>query len=85
MLGYLDETPLYHSINFDFDPVVNGQEPFNTTVTHAKVARFLCPTDPYAGNPSINSYYASIGTNAQDIAHQTTGVFGYQQLCRAQT
>jgi Tfp pilus assembly protein PilV len=49
MLGYLDQTELYNLINFDFDPIVNGQEPYNTTVSRAKVALFLCPTDPYAG------------------------------------
>jgi prepilin-type processing-associated H-X9-DG protein len=84
MLGYLDQTALYNSVNFDFDPIVNGQEPFNTTVTRAKVPSFLCPTDPYAGNPSINSYYASIGTNVQGNAHRTTGIFGYQQFSRLQ-
>ncbi len=83
MLPYLEQTSLYNAINFDLDPMVNGQEPMHTTVTRATVDRFLCPADPYAGRPSINSYYASIGTNAQSQAHQTTGIFGYQQLCRA--
>jgi prepilin-type processing-associated H-X9-DG protein len=83
MLPYLDQTPIYNSINFDFDPVVNGQQPFNQTALEAKVNMFLCPADPYAGRRSLNSYYASVGTNAQASAHNTTGVFGYQQLCRA--
>src|SRR5262249_22485179 len=83
MLPYLEQTSLYNAINFNFDPIVNNQEPINTTVTRATVERFLCPADPYAGRPSINSYYASIGTNAQAAAHRTTGVFGYQQACRA--
>lgn len=30
MLVYLDQTALYNAINFDFDPIVNGQEPLGT-------------------------------------------------------
>jgi prepilin-type N-terminal cleavage/methylation domain-containing protein/prepilin-type processing-associated H-X9-DG protein len=78
MLGYLDQTPLYNACNFDFDPFVNGQAPFNATVHQTWVAAFLCPTDSYAGDPHLNSYYASIGTTAQDGARRTTGMFAHQ-------
>jgi len=84
LLNYLDQTPLYNSINFDFEPRASGAErPFNDTAIFTKVGIFLCPTDPYAGRPNLNSYYASIGTNVQSRAHHPTGVFGYQFLCRA--
>jgi prepilin-type processing-associated H-X9-DG protein/prepilin-type N-terminal cleavage/methylation domain-containing protein len=78
MLNYLEQTALYNSINFDFDPRVNGQEPFNSTALQTNVSTFLCPTDSYAGDPNLNSYYCSIGTTAQNAARQTSGVFAYQ-------
>jgi len=78
MLGYLEQSPLYNSINFDFDPRVNGQEPFNATTIVTQVGLFLCPTDSYAGDPNLNSYYGSTGTSIQNTPHQSTGVFAYQ-------
>jgi len=78
MLGYLDQTPVYNAINFAFDPFVNNQSRFNTTVHQTSIATFLCPTDSYAGDPNLNSYYGSIGTTIQNEAKQTTGVFAYQ-------
>lgn len=78
LLGYLDQVPLYNAINFDFDPFINGQAAFNATVHETWVATFLCPTDSYAGDPHLNSYYASIGTTAQNGAKRTTGMFAHQ-------
>jgi prepilin-type processing-associated H-X9-DG protein len=84
MLQYLDQTPLYNSINFDFEPHANAQEAaFNTTAAETRVSIFLCPNDLYAGRPSLNNYYASIGTTIQSMSHRPTGVFGYQSLCRS--
>ncbi len=78
LLGYLDQVPLYNSINFDFDPRINGQEPFNDTAYWTQVDAFLCPSDSYAGAPNLNSYYASTGTSIQHTPRQSTGVFAYQ-------
>lgn len=78
LLGYVDQAPLYNSINFAFDPRVNGQEPFNATALRTQVGLFLCPSDSYAGDPNLNSYYASIGTSIQNTPHHSTGVFAYQ-------
>jgi prepilin-type processing-associated H-X9-DG protein len=84
MLHYLNETALYNSINFDFDPVITPQESaINATVVATKVGVFLCPNDPYAGRPNLNNYYASIGTAVESMCHQPSGVFGYQLLCRS--
>ena len=84
MLQYLDQTPLYNSINFDFEPHANAQEAaFNATATETRVSIFLCPNDLHAGRPSLNNYYASTGTTIQSISHRPTGVFGYQSLCRS--
>jgi prepilin-type processing-associated H-X9-DG protein len=78
LLPYLGQTTIYNAINFDFDPFINQQEPFNTTAHHWKVDLFLCPEDPNSGKPNLNSYYGSLGTNFQSEAHQTTGIFAYQ-------
>jgi prepilin-type processing-associated H-X9-DG protein len=78
LLPYLDQTPVYNAINFDFDPFINQQEAYNSTVHHWKIDLFLCPDDPFANKPNLSSYYGSIGTNFQSQAHQTTGIFAYQ-------
>lgn len=83
LLPYLGQTMIYNAINFDFDPFINNQEPMNTTAHHWKVALFLCPEDPNASKPNLNSYYGSMGTNFQSEAHQTTGIFAYQTPCSA--
>jgi prepilin-type N-terminal cleavage/methylation domain-containing protein/prepilin-type processing-associated H-X9-DG protein len=52
MLGYLEQMPLYNSINFSWGPypVTNNQPTFiNYTSLHTMVAAFLCPSDPNAG------------------------------------
>jgi prepilin-type N-terminal cleavage/methylation domain-containing protein/prepilin-type processing-associated H-X9-DG protein len=84
MLNYIDQTPLYNAINFDFDPTMNGEAPFNLTARQTQIALFLCPSDSYAGDPFLNSYYGSIGTTVQHEAHQSTGVFAYQTAYGAQ-
>jgi prepilin-type processing-associated H-X9-DG protein len=78
LLPYLGQTTIYNAINFEFDPFINQQEPMNTTAHHFKVDVFLCPDDPFSNKPSLNSYYGSLGTNFQNEAHQTTGIFAYQ-------
>jgi prepilin-type N-terminal cleavage/methylation domain-containing protein/prepilin-type processing-associated H-X9-DG protein len=94
MLLYLDQVAVYNSINFDFDPFINGQEPINTTAHHWRIITFICPADPYAASvhcpanpdpsqPNLNSYYASIGTTFQTEAKKTTGVFAYLSTCSA--
>ena len=41
MLQYLDQTPLYNSINFDFEPhAIAEEKPYNTTATETRVSIF---------------------------------------------
>jgi prepilin-type processing-associated H-X9-DG protein len=82
LLNYLNEVPLYQSINFDFEPLAIGPEkPFNATAVATRVGVFMCPNDPNTRKQMLNNYYANIGTNVQSRAHRPTGVFGYQFLC----
>ena len=52
MLGYLEQMPMYNSINFSWGPYpITGTMPYfiNVTVLHSQVAAFLCPSDPNSG------------------------------------
>ena len=60
ILGYLGETALYNSINFNWGMFVGHTcGPINSTVYTAWVGEFLCPSDANAGPDNLNSYYDS--------------------------
>ncbi|WZO99359.1 DUF1559 domain-containing protein [Isosphaeraceae bacterium EP7] len=68
LLSYLEQTPLYNSINFNFGPYPTG--PFsnlNSTSSNTVLNTFLCPSDPNSGagkagsGGNINNYAASFG------------------------
>jgi prepilin-type N-terminal cleavage/methylation domain-containing protein/prepilin-type processing-associated H-X9-DG protein len=70
MLGYLEQTPLYNTINFNWGPLATGSTTsdgtggINTTATHTLINTFICPSDPYAGSgkQNINDYASCFGT-----------------------
>jgi len=64
MLPYLEQTPLYNAINFNFSPEDNDGNPGppQRTVVLALVNGFLCPSDTNAGRRNTNSYHGSYGT-----------------------
>src|SRR3954452_10009455 len=51
MLGFLELTALYNSINFNFGvaAALNPTGPIQTTACTTKVAIFMCPSDPNVG------------------------------------
>jgi prepilin-type N-terminal cleavage/methylation domain-containing protein/prepilin-type processing-associated H-X9-DG protein len=67
MLNYLEQAPLYNAINFSMEgrgsDYASGA---NATAYNAKIALFLCPSDPQGGRVNDNCYYGSVGptTNA---------------------
>jgi prepilin-type processing-associated H-X9-DG protein len=83
---YLEQGPLFNSINFSVDATFGA----NSTASATRVSAFLCPSDPNGGGPNNNSYCASIGTTTLyqgGIGNQTpstvasfvgTGMFFYQ-------
>jgi prepilin-type N-terminal cleavage/methylation domain-containing protein/prepilin-type processing-associated H-X9-DG protein len=88
MLGFLDQTPLCNSINFNFGvataQVVAG--PIQSTAYSTRVAIFMCPSDPnvgvatnQGGGALLNSYFASFGTTTTQSTVQmvqgSTGLF----------
>jgi prepilin-type N-terminal cleavage/methylation domain-containing protein/prepilin-type processing-associated H-X9-DG protein len=90
LLGYIEGTPLYNSINFNFDPVSWPSYPFNATFSNTRLNVFLCPSDGLAGRSFINNYYASVGTTTLagsdmsprddcSVQGNSTGLFYYGQ------
>jgi prepilin-type N-terminal cleavage/methylation domain-containing protein/prepilin-type processing-associated H-X9-DG protein len=94
LLNYMEQTPLYNSINFSWSP-----EPYteptpqdqgyqstggfiNSTAYNSKVAVFLCPSDGNAGQVNINSYHGSVGTSTYNVpgSSGTSGLFTFQRV-----
>jgi prepilin-type N-terminal cleavage/methylation domain-containing protein/prepilin-type processing-associated H-X9-DG protein len=88
MLGFLELTALYNSINFNFG-VATAQVPagpIQSTAYTTKVAIFMCPSDPNVGvavspggEVALNSYFDSFGTTTTPSTVQvltgSTGLF----------
>ena len=78
LLPYMEQNPIYSSINFNVAPfgVGNG---ISNTASLTKISTFLCPSDGYAGADNIygafiNSYYGSMGPSTGS-ASQNSGLF----------
>ncbi len=84
LLGYMEQGPLYNSINFNFLGGYDVAGSVNSTAWNTKLNMFLCPSDTNAGsgtgNNNTNSYRGSIGTTT-DIGQysnkNSTGIFAY--------
>ena len=73
---------MYNAINFNWginDSTASICNKINNTVIYAKVAAFLCPSDPNAGNPNLNNYHASLGTTSLGGNQGSDGMFTYQR------
>jgi prepilin-type N-terminal cleavage/methylation domain-containing protein/prepilin-type processing-associated H-X9-DG protein len=75
LLPFLEETPVYNSINFnfgadEFEPLAYRSltASVQATATNTSIRTFQCPSDPLAGAPdyqgttNTTNYYASVGT-----------------------
>ena len=71
MLNYLEQGPLYNSINFSLAAIqCTPGAAANSTSFYTKIQAFLCPSDGLAGVNRTNSYYASMGgTNYGDNSY----------------
>ena len=80
LLPYMEQGPIYSSINFNWGPGRGGTSPgylANSTAYNTKIATLLCPSDGNAGNTNINSYHGSQGTTTINVSTTTTGLFAY--------
>jgi prepilin-type N-terminal cleavage/methylation domain-containing protein/prepilin-type processing-associated H-X9-DG protein len=77
MLGFLEQSPLYNSINFNFCAGYNYGFFCNSTPVFSQIKAFICPSDNSNGNaqfiaswgncsipPGNNNYRASVGTTS---------------------
>lgn len=83
LLGYMEQTALYNSINFMYAPEwANNPAYFiNSTASNTLIQNFLCPSDPRSGAQVwINSYFASQGTTTFNLpsTREVSGLFGAQ-------
>jgi prepilin-type N-terminal cleavage/methylation domain-containing protein/prepilin-type processing-associated H-X9-DG protein len=84
MMPYLEQGPIYASMNFSYNPGWTGQlgNTVNLTVWNSKVATLLCPSDGYAGQVNLNNYFACYGTTTinccNSIGATPTGIYGYE-------
>jgi hypothetical protein len=68
ILGMLEQSAMYNAINFNWGVVTQLAGPnymcylINSTAINARVNAFICPSDPNAGNPNLNTYHDCIGT-----------------------
>jgi prepilin-type processing-associated H-X9-DG protein len=80
LLGFTEQTPLYNAANFNWAVWHSGRTPIgyasNLTVFNAKIATFLCPSDPDGGNVYTNNYFACIGPNTQSNNVSSVGPTG---------
>jgi prepilin-type N-terminal cleavage/methylation domain-containing protein/prepilin-type processing-associated H-X9-DG protein len=75
LLPYMEQAPIYQSINFYFCGGYSMGAPINATAWSSVLGVFLCPSDPnagpsrpaltnYTGQPNTNSYRGSVGTTS---------------------
>ena len=75
LLPFLEQGPLYSSVNFSIAPFAPEGYYSCTTTYLTRIANFLCPSDSRAGVENINSYRGSIGTTVQSNFPEVNGIF----------
>jgi len=93
LLNFLEQTPVYNSINFNWAPEPYSEPTtqdagysspggfINATAYNTKINMFLCPSDGNAGRVNNNSYHASVGTTTNNIDRNpkgSSGLFAFQ-------
>jgi prepilin-type N-terminal cleavage/methylation domain-containing protein/prepilin-type processing-associated H-X9-DG protein len=91
LLPYLEQTPVYSAINFNWAPEPYAEPTpqdagykstggfINATAYNTKIQGFLCPSDGNAGRVDINSYHASVGTSTYNTGQgKSAGIFAMQ-------
>jgi prepilin-type N-terminal cleavage/methylation domain-containing protein/prepilin-type processing-associated H-X9-DG protein len=77
ILGYMEQNPIYNSINFNLPPIASTfGGPSANTVLNTRVKSFLCPSDARAGVEYINNYMGSMGpTIGYTTQSRSSGLF----------
>jgi len=66
LLPYLEQKPIYDSINFTVVGGFDAGGSMNATAWNTRLNSFLCPSDGRAGKDSTNNYYGCVGTSTYD-------------------
>ena len=63
-LAFIEQSPLYNTINFTFAEETHDavSQPMNSTVLATVVSAYMCPSDGNVGKRNINNYHACFGT-----------------------
>lgn len=87
MLPYLEQTPVYNTMNFSWSATRAPGANYNSTAYNTALNIFACPSDgnwntvKSNGGVNLNNYFASMGTSAYStsgVGAAITGLFGYQ-------
>jgi prepilin-type N-terminal cleavage/methylation domain-containing protein len=78
MLPYMEQTPLYNSINFMWNCWYGFGQPLNSTAFNTIVSSYLCPSDGMAGVANTNSYVGCMGTTTDPWSATSTGIFAHK-------
>lgn len=77
VLPYLEQGPLYDSLNVAYPPSSLRRNDVNDTVMNAVVSTFLCPSEPWRGSPfaaTAPNYAANAGWDAVNGDGPFTGL-----------
>lgn len=77
ILPFLEQGPLYNTINFEWSSRRITAKAVNSTAFNVRLKVYLCPSDRGAfRNNNCNSYRGSVGTTVTQYFTRSTGVFG---------
>jgi prepilin-type N-terminal cleavage/methylation domain-containing protein/prepilin-type processing-associated H-X9-DG protein len=73
MLGYMEQTAIYNSINFSWAAEGDGawSSAINATAFNTVISTFMCPSDAFANKGNINNYMACYGTTTFEPDYHT--------------
>ena len=80
MLPYLEQTPIYNAINFDWTSWQGMGGPINHTVFVTKINSYMCPSDGLVGQDNLTNYFGSVGTTVGFLNNaNSTGFYAYNR------
>ena len=78
MLPYLEQKPIYDSINFNWTSWQGSGAARNSTVFTTKLAAYMCPSDGLVGQENLNNYFGSVGTTVGFMNNaDSTGIYAF--------
>jgi len=80
LLPYLEQGPLYQSINFSWNLWQGQGTLVNRTAWQSRVSSYECPSDGLVGQENTNNYFGSVGTTVGFRSHpHSRGIFAFQR------